>query len=156
MKYILSENQYTKIGESIDLTTIDPIYFLKKKLSKKPEVPNFDVGDSWEKKDEMQKYVDIMFKVLNRENKFPLIKKIEVRKISANYYRNPNELGNTIQLSVVIKPVVDSWVNPSNEKLRQQVDSLRKEFNEFKNYMGLGKREGYDTTEINFFLNNPN
>lgn len=127
----------------------DPIYFIKNFFKEKKEV--FDRGDSWEMKDEMQKYVDVLYKLVQKSNPSKSIKGLEVVKVSRRGFIRSFETNLKQEIIVVVNAVLPSWENPNNEKLVKEFDFYKELFKKILRATGMD----YDTatgTEFKFHL----
>ena len=111
MKYVITENQHNLLKEYFD-----PIYFLKKKMSKEPRQIKPEQNIKYE--EDFQKYVNIIFKLTYKLNPLEHLKGFEVTKVT------PSE-----KWTVVLKPKIDDWFNYcDNSDYKEKLEKFEEEF----------------------------
>ena len=116
MKYLITNNQYNLLKEYFD-----PIYFMKKKLSKDKSVKP---AENIKYEEDFQKYANLIFKYTYKSNPLKHLKGFEILKVSP-----------TTEWTVLLGPVVDEWFNYCNNT--EYKESLKSFENEFKNIAKL-------------------
>jgi hypothetical protein len=129
MKYVITENQYNLLKEYFD-----PIYFLKKKMSKEPRQIKPEHNIKYE--EDFQKYVNIIFKLTYKLNPLEHLKGFEVTKVT------PSE-----KWTVVLKPKIDDWFNYcDNSDYQEKLEKFEQEFKTISRMTMTGSpfsEEGY-------------
>jgi len=121
MKYIVTNNQYELLKEYFD-----PIYFLKKKISKEKSPIKPEEFVKYEKK--FQKYVDLIFKFTSKQISLNHLKGFEVLKVTPS-----------VEWTVLLSPKVEVWFNYcKNSDYLIELDNFEKKFIEIAKMTAMG------------------
>ena len=120
MKYIITKNQYYLLKEYFD-----PIYFIKNKFSKDKQIK----PEQYIKYEEdFQKYVNLIFKYVYKDNPLVHLKGFEVRKVTPTH-----------EFQVLLRPKVDEWFNYcKNYNYLEKLKKFENEFQDVSKMMSMG------------------
>ena len=120
MKYIITDNQYNLLKEYFD-----PIYFVKKKLSKDKSVKP---QENIKYEEDFQKYVNVIFKFTIKENPLNHLKGFDVIKVTPS-----------TDFTVLLRPKVNDWFNYcKNTEYLEKLEKFENEFKDLAKMMGMG------------------
>ena len=120
MKYLITENQHKLLKEYFD-----PIYFLKKKLSKDKSVrPQENI----KYEEDFQGYTDLIFKYTFKSNPLEHLKGFKVSKVTPD-----------TEWTVLLKPKIDDWFNYcNNPEYKEKLEKFEEEFKSISRITGMG------------------
>lgn len=140
MKYVITENQYNLLKEYFD-----PIYFLKKKMSKEPRQIKPEHNIKYE--EDFQKYVNLIFKFTYKSNPLEHLKGFEVLKVTPE-----------TDFRVLLKPKVSDWFNYcDNSEYKEKLVKFEREFRSISEMTAMGSpfsEEGLPQNVSYSFWNN--
>ena len=118
MKYVITENQYNLLKEYFD-----PIYFLKKKMSKEPRQIKPEQNIKYEA--DFQKFANLIFKYTYQTNPLKHLKGFDVVKVTPG-----------TDFTVLLKPKVNDWFNYcDNSEYIGKLEEFQKEFQDISKMM---------------------
>jgi hypothetical protein len=118
-----------------------PIHYLKNLFNKKQEI--FDRGNSWELKEEMQKYADSMYRLTQSIYPLKTIKGFEVVKITSV---------SSKEIIIVMLCKVPKYVDPKNPKLRKEFEIFTEAFRRVREIMAFKSTDSDNPVFLDFKL----
>ena len=131
MKYIITETQLKKIKESIDMKNLDLIRYIKNLLNKEGSSYNQSPEVTPELKEEMDRLLRMIFKMVKGELDLKLIKDVEIMKIVINYSNGVQEIMN------IVYPITFPWVDESGIGYAEEYEQLKEAFYNFQKMAGI-------------------
>lgn len=144
----MTESQFKKLNESVGIADIDLVRYIKSLLNKEKIVYNDNSQVTPELRDEMDRIVKLIFKMVKDKLNLKLIKDIKILKITIN---NSNRFdgveGGIQEIFNLVNPISYSWVNEKGEKYASEYENLKKAFYNFQKIMGI-ERPSPDSKRI--------
>jgi hypothetical protein len=135
MKYVITENQYNLLKEYFD-----PIYFLKKKMSKEPRQIKPEHNIKYEA--DFQKFANLIFKYTYQTNPLKHLKGFDVIKVTPG-----------TDFTVLLKPKVNDWFNYcDNSEYIGKLEEFQKEFQNISKMMSSPFSEEGLPQKVNYFF----
>jgi hypothetical protein len=135
MKYVITENQYNLLKEYFD-----PIYFLKKKMSKEPRQIKPEQNIKYEA--DFQKFANLIFKYTYQTNPLKHLKGFDVIKVTPG-----------TDFTVLLKPKVNDWFNYcDNSEYIGKLEEFQKEFQNISKMMSSPFSEEGLPQKVNYLF----
>ena len=135
MKYVITENQYNLLKEYFD-----PIYFLKKKMSKEPRQIKPEENIKYEA--DFQKFANLIFKYTYQTNPLKHLKGFDVIKVTPG-----------TDFTVLLKPKVNDWFNYcDNSEYIGKLEEFQKEFQDISKMMSSPFSEEGLPQKVNYLF----
>ncbi len=135
MKYVITENQYNLLKEYFD-----PIYFLKKKMSKEPRQIKPEQNIKYEA--DFQKFANLIFKYTYQTNPLKHLKGFDVVKVTPG-----------TDFTVLLKPKVNDWFNYcDNSEYIGKLEEFQKEFQNISKMMSSPFSEEGLPQKVNYLF----
>ncbi len=135
MKYVITENQYNLLKEYFD-----PIYFLKKKMSKEPRQIKPEENIKYEA--DFQKFANLIFKYTYQTNPLKHLKGFDVVKVTPG-----------TDFTVLLKPKVNDWFNYcDNSEYIGKLEEFQKEFQNISKMMSSPFSEEGLPQKVNYLF----
>jgi hypothetical protein len=125
MKYIITNNQYELLKEYFD-----PLYFLKKKLSKDPDQIKPEEYIKYE--EDFQRFVDVIFKITYKQTPLEHLNGFKVSKVTPS-----------VIWTVLLTENIDDWFNYcKNAKYVKKLGEFKDNFKKIARMTAMGSPFG--------------
>jgi hypothetical protein len=131
MKYVITETQIKRLKESIGIKDLDVVRYIKNLLNKEGSSYNQSPEVTPELKEEMDRLLRMIFKMVKGELDLKLIKNVEIMKIAINYSDGIQEIMN------IVYPITFPWVDESGIGYAKEYEQLKEAFYNFQKMSGM-------------------
>jgi hypothetical protein len=131
MKYIITETQIKRLKESIGIKDLDVVRYIKNLLNKEGSSYSQSPEVTPELKEEMDRLLRMISKMVKGELDLKLIKNVEIMKIFINYSNGVQEITN------IVYPITFPWVDESGIGYAKEYEQLKEAFYNFQKMSGM-------------------